>query len=167
MFEKVKEHLNEVINIANKCPEKYQEKCFEILFSSLVRPAAPPGAAAVSTAGFFSDYGITEKEWQRVFQFDGKSYSIIVRDLKAKGKAPRQVRLALLVGAKALLETSEAAISRDSLVEFCKTYAAYDSKNFKGNMKKQKDLFLPRDDDWVLTTPGQAKAAEVIKELAQ
>lgn len=172
MFEKVKEHLNEIISIADTCPDKYQEKCFEILLSSLVRPEGPPavvvaGAPVVTKTDFFSRYNISEGDWARVFHFDGSSYQVIVKDLKAKGKAPKQVKLALLLGVKALLETDEALIPRDLLVDTCKNYAAHDSSNFAGNMKTQKNLFLPKGDDWVLTMPGQDKAAEVIKELAQ
>lgn len=172
MFEKVKEYLNEVISIANKCPEKYQEKCFEILLSSLVRPEAPPVKAGVGTlpatkTDFFSRHGVSEEVWAGVFHFDGTSYSIIAQDLKGKGKAPKQVQLALVLGVKGLLETGKAFTSRELLIATCKQYSAFDSSNFSGNMKKHKKLFLPEGDGWVLTVPGKEKAAEVIKELAQ
>lgn len=171
MFEKVKGHLNEIIDIADKCPEKYQEKCFEILLSSLVRPEAPsavpiPSAPTVTKIDFFSNYNIPEEEWTRVFHFDGRSYRLIVKDLKERGKAPKQIKLALLLGVKALLETGEAIISKESLIDACETYATYDSSNFAGNMKRNKNLFLTTDDAWTLTVPGQERAAEVIKELA-
>lgn len=172
MFEKVKEYLNEIIDIADKCPEKYQEKCFEILLSSLVKPEflpteAVPSAPAAPMPDFFSNYGISEKEWQRVFHSDGTSYSIIVKDLKEKEKSRKQVKLALLIGVKELLETGEPIIPKGVLIEACKNYAAYDRSNFAANMKKSKDVFLAKGDDWILTVPGQDKAAEVIKELAQ
>lgn len=172
MFEKVKENLNEVISIANRCPEKYQEKCFEILLSSLVRPEIPSiegvaGAAIAAKTDFFSRYNISQEEWTRIFHFDGSSYSVIVKDLKEKTTTKKQVKLALLLGIKGLLETGEALISKDSLVELCKNYAAYDPTNFAKYMKKNKNLFLAKGDGWVLTMPGQDKAAEVIKELAK
>lgn len=172
MFEKVKDYLNEVIEIANKCPEKYQEKCFEILLSSLVKPEIPPTegmvvAPAISKIDFFSNYEISPKEWQRVFHFDGSSYSVIVKELKESTKAKKQVKLALLLGIKSLLETGEAVISKNSLVELCNNYAAYDHRHFMEYMQRNKDLFLSKDDTWVLTVPGQERAAEVIKELAQ
>lgn len=172
MFEEVKDHLNEVISIADKCPEKYQVKCFEILLSSLTRPEMPSikgvaGAPAVAKIDFFSNYQIPQKEWQRVFHFDGSSYQVIVKDLKGRGKAPKQVKLALLIGVKELLETGEATISRELLIEACEKYAAYDASNFAANMKVRKNLLLPKGDGWVLTVPGQEQAAEVIKELAQ
>lgn len=172
MFEKVKEHLNEIISIADECPEKYQVKCFEILLSALVRPEAPSvvtaaGAPAITKTDFLSRYNISQEECTRVFHFDGTSYSIIVKDLKEREKSKKQVKLALLSGIKELLNTGEAVVSKDALIELCKNYAAYDPKNFAAHMKKQRDLFLPKDNAWALTMPGQEKAAEVIKELAQ
>lgn len=172
MFEKVKEQLDEIISIAEKCPEKYQEKCFEVLLSSLARAEAPsvltpPGAPAVPKAEFFSRFNISQEEWTRVFHFGEGVYSIIVGDLKVKPKAGKQVRLALLLGVKSLLETGKPDISKDTLVEVCEKYSAYDSSNFASYMKKKKDLFLPKGDGWILTIPGQEQAAEVIKELAQ
>jgi len=171
MFEKVKEYLNEIIEIANTCPEKYQEKCFEILLNSIIKPEIPAikgevGEAVISKTDFFSDHEISQKEWQRVFNFDGNVYSIIVKDLKNREKSKKQVKLALLIGVKGLLETGEALIPKELLFDSCKKYVAYDSTNFAAHMKKAKDLFLTKGDDWTLTIPGQDKAAEVIKELA-
>ena len=174
MFEKVKEHLNEIIGIADKCPEKYQVKCFEILLGALVKPEIPSAAgvaeaAVISEADFFSRHEISPKEWQRVFHFDGKSaYSIIVGDLKVKPTVGKQERLALLLGVKNLLETGDAAISKDPLIELCERYSAYDSSKFATYIRQRKNLFLSKGKEgWALTIPGQAKAAEVIKELAQ
>lgn len=178
MFEKVRDYLEEVINIAEKCPEKYQAKCFEILLDALVKgETAVAGAVAGTPAigaqvpgkpepAFFSHYSISY-EWTRVFHFDGSSYLIIVQDLKEKAKAKKQVKLALLLGIKELLETGEASISKEALIDICKKYAAYDSPNFSSNMRKHKNLFLAKDDGWSLTMPGQEKAAEIIKELVQ
>jgi hypothetical protein len=178
MFEKVKERLDEVISIAGKCPEQYQVKCFEILLSALVRVETPPirgveGMPKIGVEGrgmpkadFFSRYGVTEEEWSRVFDFDGSSWSIIVT-LKAKERSKKQVQLALLLGTKSILEGTEPIIPRSSLVELCKHYATYDPPNFAKHMKTQKTLFSTKGKDWSLTKPGQEKAAEVIKELAQ
>lgn len=178
MFDKIKEHLSEIISIAGKCPEQYQEKCFEILLSALVRVEAPPIRVAegmprtvveergMPKADFFSRYGITEEEWSRSFDFDGNSWSIIAK-LKAKERSTKQIQLALLLGIKSILEGTDPIIARASLVELCKYYATYDSPNFAKHMKKQKNLFSTRGKDWALTKPGQEEAAEVIKELAQ
>lgn len=179
MFNKVKECLSEIIAIADKCPEKYQVKCFEVLLNALVRPEISPigGAREVPVAegeapvpakpDFFSRYSIAEEEWTRVFDFDGVSCSIIVKDLKDKPVARKQKKLALLLGVKRLLESGEPAISKDSLVELCREYSAYDSTNFALHMKNARNLLFPKGDGWVLTVPGKEAAAEVIRELAE
>jgi len=178
MFDKVKEHLDEIVSIAGKCPEQYQVKCFEILLSALVKIETPPirvvegiseiaaGERVMPKADFFSRHGLTEEEWSRVFDFDGSSWSIIAK-LKRKEMSKKQVQLALLLGTKSFLEGGVPIIPRPSLVELCEHYATYDSPNFATHMKAQQNLFLPKGNDWILTRPGQEKAAEVIKELAQ
>ena len=174
MFEKISNYLNEVIDIANKCPEKYQVKCFEILLDALVRGET---TANVQTAhgqlpgedkfGFFQSHGISQDEWTRVFHFDGNSFNIIVKNLKEKPISKKQIRLGVLLGTKNLLETGEALVPKDMLIDICKKYNAYDSPNFSTNMKKQKDLFWAKSNGWTLTVPGQEQAAEIIKELAE
>lgn len=180
MFEIVKQHLKDIIEIADTCPEKYQVKCFEILLDSLARgtaavPAiqAAPSPATVTeitktASSFFSRNSINQEQWTRVFHIDGNEYNIIVQDLKEKTVSSRQIKLALLLGVKSLFETGTASISKDELINMCKQYATYDPSNFAAHMKKQKNLFLRKGSrGWELTRPGQEKAAEVIKELAQ
>ena len=172
MFETISNHLNEVIDIANKCPDKYQVKCFEILLDAIVKGQA---TTSLQTSGavmpsndrfdFFQSHDISQDQWTRVFHFDGDSFKIIVKNLKEKPTSKRQIRLALLLGIKNLLETGEAFIAKDILIDISKKYNAYDSPNFSTNMKKQKDLFLSQGNGWVLTIPGQEQASEVIKEL--
>jgi hypothetical protein len=177
MLEKIKDRLNDVIAIADECPEKYQVKCFEILLGALVTgKGVAPVAEAPTTAervtgkprsDFFTRYNITEEEWQRVFHYDGNSYLIIVSDLKERSISKKQIKLALLLGVKGLLETGESNLEKAQLVELCKQHAAYDSPNFSTHMKRQKNLFVPKGNNWMLTKPGERQAAEVIKELAQ
>ena len=177
MLEKIKDKLNDVIAIADECPEKYQVKCFEILLNALLTAegVVPVTRATVTTervigkpsSEFFTRQNITEEEWQKVFHFDGTTYSIIVDDLKETTKSKKQVNLALLEGIKELLTGGVATIVKDDLIEFCKKYDAYDSSNFAAHMKKQKSLFLAKGDNWNLTKPGEKRAGEVIKELSQ
>lgn len=174
MLEKIKGLLNDVISIADSCPEKYQIKCFEILLNAslAIEGVAPASAGAIVPSRtpqfeFFTRHNIGEEEWQRVFHFDGSSYSLIVSSLKEKSVSKKQVKLALLLGAKALLETGEGNLEKAQLVELCKQHAVYDSANFATHMRRNKNLFLPRGNNWILTKPGEGQAAEVIKELSQ
>jgi len=178
MFETIKKHLDEVIEVSDKCPDKYQVKCFEILLDSLVRgqaisasaqtfaPGTPVTEIPKSALAFFAQNGISDEEWTRVYHFDGSEYQIIVNDLKEKGKTGRQFNLALLLGVKNMLETGSPDIPKGILIDMCKHYASHDSANFSSIMKKQKNIFLAQGKNWVLTIPGQKKAAELIKNLA-
>ncbi len=176
MLEKIKDELNEVIAIADQCPEKYQVKCFEILLSALLgtQGGVPVNVSAATGQvggkaypGFFTQQNISEEEFQQVFHIEGNQCSIIAGDLNEKTRSKKQVKLALLEGVKELLESGEFTITKENLVEMCKKYDAYDSPNFATNMKKQKSLFLAKGDNWVLTKPGEKRAGEVIKELSQ
>jgi len=180
MFENIRDTLNEVIEIANKCPEKYQIKCFEILLDALAKREATAMGTTIEKATiitklpeqqeptFFSTNQILPDEWKRVFHFDGNSYKVIVKDLKDKNVSKKQVKLGLLIGIKSLLETGKPIISKEELIAICKQYSTYDSANFATHMKNQKNLFISEDKNtWSLTVPGEGKAAEVIKELAQ
>lgn len=115
---------------------------------------------------FFSQHHISEQEWVQVYHRDGNTYSIAIGDLKTNITSQKQIKLALLVGVKNLLESGDASIPRETLVSLCKNYSAYDSPNFSSHMKKNKSYFLVKGkNDWVLTVPGQQKAGEIIKEL--
>lgn len=173
MFEEIRQALNEVIEISDTCPEKYQVKCFEVLISSLLRPKhikeetyEKTGVREQSSIPFFSQNEISQDEWQKVFHHDGNIYQIIVNDLKEKTVAKKQVKLALLLGVKNLLENNEAYFEKDALIDICKMYSTYDSGNFAGHMKKNKHLFIQKSTGWALTIPGQQAAGNAIKELA-
>jgi hypothetical protein len=173
MFEKVKENLEQVIEISNKCPEPYRIECFRVLLEAIVssEPEKAHAYAEVDTKNkekplFFNQYPISDEKWQRVFNYDGKTYDIIVKDLKEKTTSKKQIKLSLLLGVKSQLESNEPYISKDALVDMCKKYSCYDSANFSGYMKKNKDLFIEKASGWNLSIPGLQKAAEVIEELA-
>ncbi len=172
MFDKVKENLEKVIEIADSCPENYRVKCFEVLLEALVRGEPEKAVAysdqavsAKSKAPFFAQHDIQDELWQKLFNFDGSNYELIINDLKERTVAKKQIKLALILGVKNLLESNEPFIAKNSLVELCKQYSCYDSKNFKTYMKKNKNWFLNKANGWNLTIPGQKEAANVIKEL--
>ena len=112
--------------------------------------------------------GVTVEEVGRVVHGDGDTYAIIVKDLKEKSSSKKQIKLALLLGVIGLLQNNKATIAKDSLMSMCKQYAAFDPSNFASYMRANKNWFLATGHDgWVLTVPGQERAAEVVKQLAQ
>jgi hypothetical protein len=179
ILKEVKDKIGEIIEISNKCPDKYQVKCFEILLNTVIGEYIGSDQFTATTASnvsqkrpisegsFFSQYDITQDEWEKVYHYDGTTYSIIAKNLKVKGKANKQKRIALLLGVKNLLETDEAFIQRESLIQLCKQYDAFDLSNFATHMRKSSDLFIQKADGWILTKPGKELAAQIIKEISQ
>ena len=178
MFEDFEAQLDEIIRVAEKCPDRYKVSCFEVLASAIAPSSGsvPQGmpALAVDTgttvnkksATFLTQYDISDHELSRVFHIDDGTCTIIVRDLKTKTVSQKQQRLALLLGTSGILVGKEALVEKDVLIALCKRYATFNSPNFAAHMKKQRDWFLTKGSGWVLTVPGQEKAAEFIKELA-
>jgi hypothetical protein len=180
MFERVREGLKEIVELASECPEQYQVKCFEVLLQKLVQSEEVAVSEASAKLGetpqapaarhrFFEEYGISDEEWVKIFDLDGNSYSVIARDLKEKASARKQMKLALLLGVKNLLETGDPVIRRQELVPLCQEHAAYDGPNFAGTMKRYSNLWTQKPKakgEWRLTHPGREEAARVIRELA-
>ncbi len=182
MFEELKNQLQEIIDVAELCPERYREKCFSILLehwlSSYENPKMPPGKPleakntilAGGSRDLFSQF-VKEHDLNgtlsQVFHLEDSKCGIIVNDLKTPKKAQRQVRLGLLVGVKHIVEEGVPNIPDQELRDLCTTYAAYDESNFASYMKKQKHLFVKTDTGWKLTKPGEKEAANLIKELGK
>ena len=115
---------------------------------------------------FLEQHQIPSASISRVYHLDGDSYRIIVKDLKEKTNSKKQVKLALLLGVGGLLAGGQPVFSKERLIEVCREYGAYDAPNFASHMKKQRDMFIARGNEWSLTVPAQQRAAEAIKELA-
>ncbi|MCI0900542.1 MAG: hypothetical protein J4N70_06380 [Chloroflexi bacterium] len=115
---------------------------------------------------FLEQHQIPGASISRVYHLDGGSYRIIVKDLKEKTRSKKQVKLALLLGVGGLLAGGQPVFSKERLIEVCREYGAYDAPNFASHMKKQRDMFIARGNEWSLTVPAQQRAAEAIKELA-
>ena len=177
MLEMVKNKIAEAIEVAESVPEKYQQKCFEVLLETALHGNTFNGDVAqvaqkstgqpLAGTQFLAAQGITDNMLSRVLHLDGDSYELIASNLKVGSVAQKEVRLALLLGVKNLLEGGEGFFQKDSLVTQCKKYAAFDSPNFAAHMKKQRNLFLAKENGWVLTVPGKEQAAQAIKELAE
>ena len=170
MFKQIKEQLKEIAEIADGCPERYQERCFSILLeyylSSVEETPTKKPSEVSSTADEKLPMGLSQDIAIHTFHIEKGKCEIIVKDLKVKKKADKQVRLALLLGIKHQIEEKMALIPRKELHQLCKDYAALDSSNFSANMKRHKDIFLIEKKDWKLTKPGENEAISVINELA-
>jgi hypothetical protein len=181
MLEQFKKQLHEITKLVELCPDRYKEKCFEILLQHLLlleeAKLAPVRIPKPSDTGLFEKlspaftrfietHGLNEAI-SNVFQIDDGRCEIIVRGIETRKKATGQVRLGLLLGIKNLILNGSPNVTYEELRQLCIDHSVYDSANFAAIMKKNRDLFLTEANNWKLTKPGENKAAELIKELGQ
>ena len=136
-FEHFEEQLDEIIRVAETCPDRYKVACFEVLASSLTGTLSPPTLGWSDTTipksnspngaklTYLAQYNISEYELSRVYHHDGDSYTIIARDLRTKPLSSKQQRLGLLLGVRGLLVGADPIIEKDSLMDLCRRYAAW------------------------------------------
>lgn len=169
MFKQIKERLKEIAEIADGCPSQYREKCFSILLerylSSIEKVPAEKPSEVPPAAVEKLPMGLSRDVMTRIFHIEGGKYKIIVKDLKVKPKAKKQVKLALLLGMKNKMETGTPLIPREELSQICPQYGALEI-NIKRNINRRRDLFIEKGDTWKLTILGEQKAREIIEELA-
>ena len=177
MIEELKTQLQQVVDLSESCPEQYRLTCFEVLWTTVVRHSFGQGddpyhTNGVSTEVVEENYGASSVDidldtWNRVFHLRGDSSVISVKNLKESTKAKKQIKLALLLGIADIKSGGRGSIDRSELVDLCKKYATHDSPNFSATMKRQRDLLVETDGGWELTIPGEERALEAVKELAQ
>jgi len=171
MFEEIKDEIEEIVKIAESCPEKFQIPCFELLLQHTLRqrqvsevdigkPTGPPQFEL-----FCKQHHITRDQLAQVYHFEDDKCNIIVKSLGVAAKSKKQGQLALLIGVQSLYSTGKPLVPKDNLIEACKNYDGHDASNFASNMKSRKNLFVPHDKDWTLTKPGLEEAAKLIREL--
>ncbi|HDG97159.1 MAG TPA: hypothetical protein ENG73_03145 [Desulfobacterales bacterium] len=180
MFEYVREKLQEIIEISESCPERYRDKCFELLLRALIQHVQHPTQAPLPQPvgeksaeipslfdKFLKDYDLLTKDIERLIDLD--SGEILARALP-KQKSEKQRALAALVSIRHAYKNGEFFIPREELIEECKKFGIYDQTNFSKHMKRTKfagsAVFIKEGDDWKVSRPGEGWIAETIKKLS-
>jgi len=163
--EQLQEEIKRIVKIASGVPDKFQEKCFEILLNNLLPGQAAPTSGSV--LGRFSPTPTTEVQYQNVIAFDGDDIKIL-KNISSKKKAEKAVSLALMyLFAKSLKKIEEVPVSE--IREVCKSHAAFDSANFSTHLKGAKQHIILKGSGKSriakLTVPGVEEAKSIIAEL--
>lgn len=186
--EELEAKIKEFVDISEKLPEKYREKCFEILLNNFLKigkiPEKEPEEDKVESTdktvqkkfiipidvrAFLQQYNVPETNIQKLFIMEGEETRAIYT-IKTTKKSDAQIQLALLTA----LET---ALKPQGKFEFgievvrtkCKDHAVYDSVNFKTHFKNNKKLFkdLSDEEHVELSPDGKAELADIILEIIQ
>lgn len=178
MNEEIEEKIQKIVKIAEKCPEKYQEKCFEILLKVATQTppeieavkiqAPPPFQPPIDVKAFLQQYNIPEKTLENLFLIHGTdirpTYSI-----ETSKKATAQIQIALLTALENALKTAKFEFSIESVRSKCIDFRRYDAKNFTSYFRTNKRLFKSLEDKEhiELSPDGKQELAEVILAMAK
>jgi hypothetical protein len=190
-YAQLEEEIKKIVELAEKQPEKYQVKCFEILLNAVIAPSAsvnnvPPSISTtpitevkqqtekielpIDVQSFLLQYSIPEDAIDKIFFKKGQ-------EIRPKKKIPSdristaQMQVSMLVALENALKGPDYKFefSYQKAKELCKQWGKYDSKNFTQNFKNNKKYFesLSDEEHVILSPEGKDELAELVAELAK
>ena len=195
MTDELKKKVAEFAKIASTCPEKLQEKCFEVLLSyylSAQQPEGRRGKADVVTSTpvkelpgthpeqrdieekdihvkakkFLKTNGLTLKEINQIFYKEGDEFRPLYDTLKSTKVSESQIHLALLQALKSGLKHGKFEFDGELVRQDCVTMKCYDAANFTAYFKGNAKLF-DRFKKYMKRNPKVVLSTEGRKRLAE
>src|SRR6266571_5385673 len=175
--------------IAEKVPDKFQEKCFEILFQSFIAgrspSQAPPEAdkaaakdeaspkpsaefvVPIDVRAFLQQNNVPEESLPKLFLMQGTDVRPTYK-IKTTKKAKAQIQIALLTALENALRGGKFEFDTENIRQRCKDLRCYDSPNFVSIFKANTALFKSLADvvHVELSPDGRAELAEAITAIA-
>jgi hypothetical protein len=167
-YEKLKSDVKEIADIASAVPEKFRDKCFELLLTNLLKdgsgsngqdkkeplssdkesPKVPPGeeprtAIPIKTAlrVLMQKTSVTKEELEKIFIFDNGEVHFI-REPHDTGIAKGQTEWALLLALKNAVEKGELSTDPEKLRSICQEKGFYDQANYAATLKAERNAKL-------------------------
>lgn len=172
--------------LADKLPEKYQQKAFELLLQSFMGGtqeetlkaelpeesgavrAKAPFVMPITLRALFEQYHIPEESLRELFVIEGDNV-VPKYSLKAKKLARAQIQIATLVALENALKGGKLEFNIEEVRQRCIDLKAYHGTNFMLYFSRQAKLFKSLKDPAhvELTTDGKAELAQTVAELTQ
>jgi hypothetical protein len=168
MSKEIEEKISEFAEISQKCPEKLQEKCFEILLSKYLdshyskekktpkqtgeeKQTGGEGGPTqddltesdlhIKARSFLKTYSLELSNINRIFYKEGDAIHSLYDDLKSTKASENQLRIALLGALKNGIKTGNFEFNGEDVRAECIERKCYDIPNFATIFKNSKDLF--------------------------
>jgi hypothetical protein len=175
------------VQIAEKLPEVYREKCFETLLTHYLGSASSLGAVTtqvkesespkdqrkfqipLDVRAFLTQYKIPEDTLHQLFLIEWPDIRPIYPLKSAKGSTA-QIRLALLKALEnALRPEGRFEFSFDDVKKSCQAHGVYDASNFRNNFNNNARLFrgLKTEKNVELSPDGKAELADTISAVLE
>lgn len=177
--------IKDILSVVKELPDKFQEKCFEILLTTYLQgslpQAGPVGKAEIAkieavtkfvvpidVRALFSQYGMPEESIQKLFLVHGGDIRPIFT-IKTTKKSKAQIQVSLMTALENALRGGKFEFDMEEVRKRCDEYKSYDSANYKSNFKNNSKLFksLSDEEHVELSPDGKALLAETIAEIAK
>jgi hypothetical protein len=192
MYEKIKGELKQIVELVESVPERYRDKCFDLLLSSLLSGQEPSAREKEDSStktdesrakkdrefnfpakvkAFVRRYGIKEEQLERIAMVESGDVHFIHEPKDVKN-ATGQIQWALLLGLKSALLGGDMVVDPEGVRSICIEKGLYDKANFAATFKRAPNrslfngLLEPHGESQKLTAKGEEKLAELLKDLA-
>jgi hypothetical protein len=189
-WEVIKSGVEQVVALCESVPERFRDRCFDLLMGALLREKGSPRSLSPSdedereeppnkdggelklnapTRAFMKRHGVAEEQLSQVVMTDGDEVHF-VRKPKISNNATGQIDWALLLALKSGLADGKFEVSAQAIRATCDSEGCYDRSNFAKTLKRNKELFkaeMSGDAPQGLSNAGEARLAALIKTLSQ
>lgn len=184
-LERLKGDLDSILAVVKKVPTDLQEAAFTVILKRWLddiagppkgpdqpptnnAPPPPPSDLPQQFQMFMRANALTNEHIAKVFHPVGPGAQLVVSELPGRGKAAKQVSLALLIAVGQALGDGMFKCGLEDLRNLCLHYDSYDGSNFAANLRNNKILFkaFKKGEDLELSGTGMKKAGELVKSMA-
>jgi len=187
-YSKVKDEIKEIVDIAECVPDRFKEKCFELLLSnflSSISLGTPPEKITKDIVTpstkiqipittqlrlFMKKTKITEDELKSILMFaDGDVH--FIKEPETTKVIDGQMQWAMLLALKNCILNNSLSVDPEDVRSICQEKGYYDSANFAAHFKRKKYAKLfkgpmkRQGDPQALTNEGYIELANVIRSL--
>jgi len=186
----IKSGVEQVVALCESVPERFRDRCFDLLMGALLREKGSPRSLSPSdeeereeltdkgggelklnapTRAFMKRHGVTEEQLSQVVMTDEDDVHF-VRKPKIANNATGQIDWALLLALKSGLADGEFEVSAQATRAMCDSEGCLDRSNFAKTLRRNRELFkaeMSGDAPQGLSGDGERKLATLIKALSQ
>jgi hypothetical protein len=160
MFQDAEKQLDSILKLVAKCPERLQEKCFEILLQAYVSskkplaaaaPPPPPGGTGTSATvpatllprfkALAKRLSVDEKTLEGLFDFATEPFTFNAYQIPGESAGVKARNVVLVVAAKSYLATGTWAADWNEVKLECMNQTCYDQSNHVSYLKRGEEYF--------------------------
>lgn len=180
-LEDIKSRFDEIVEIADSLPEKYQQAGFALLLSKLIDVTIMSHAPAplptdditkkdfiipIDARAFLQQYSVPEEKLNKLFLMEKEEVRSIYK-LTTTVKREAQIQISLLLALENALKDIGFEFNYEEVRKKCQDFKVLDKANFSSIFKRNADLFenMEEKEHIKLSPDGKSELADFILEM--